>query len=93
MTSSLMFAVAGVALFGIGCMGLLRSGTDLRRILALNVMGVGVFNVLIATAYDPAGASDPVPHALVITGIVVAVSATAFALVLARAAGRDEDAD
>ena len=27
---------------------------------------------------------DPVPHAMVLTGIVVAVSATAFALVLAR---------
>jgi multicomponent Na+:H+ antiporter subunit C len=32
----------------------------------------------------PAGLYDPVPQALVLTGVVVAVSATALALALAR---------
>ncbi|MDV7395639.1 NADH-quinone oxidoreductase subunit K, partial [Arthrospira platensis SPKY1] len=33
---------------------------------------------------DAVDFADPVPHAMVITGIVVAVSAAAFALALAR---------
>jgi multicomponent Na+:H+ antiporter subunit C len=58
-----------------------------RKILALNVMGAGVFMVLIAIAHPGRAATqatgaDPVPHALVLTGIVVAVSATALALAL-----------
>ena len=46
-------------------------------------MGTGVFLVLLALAKRTGGAQpDPVPHAMVITGIVVAVSATALALTL-----------
>jgi multicomponent Na+:H+ antiporter subunit C len=57
----------------------------LQRIVAVNVMGSGVFLMLIAVAYrGPGVAPDPVPHALVLTGIVVAVSATALALALVR---------
>jgi hypothetical protein len=48
----------------------------LVTVLAINLMGSGTFLVLVAPA-DPA---DPVPQAMVITGIVVAVSATALAL-------------
>jgi hypothetical protein len=60
--------------------------------LAINVMGAGVFMMLIAVAYrGPDLAPDPVPHALVLTGIVVAVSATALALALARRLDREQD--
>ena len=40
---------------------------------------------LVATAYIPLGQGDidPVPHAMVLTGIVVSVSVTALALILA----------
>jgi multicomponent Na+:H+ antiporter subunit C len=56
-----------------------------RKILALNILGSGVFMLLTALARRSGGAEpDPVPHAMVLTGIVVAVSATAFALALAR---------
>ncbi len=55
----------------------------LRKILAINVMGSGVFLVLAAMATrDGIAIPDPVPHAMIITGIVVAVAATALALVL-----------
>lgn len=55
----------------------------LRKLIALNVMGGGVFHVLIAVAYRGSHTNpDPIPHALVLTGIVVAVSATALALTL-----------
>ena len=64
----------------------------LRKVLALNVMGSGVFLLLIAAAYrGPDAAPDPVPHALVLTGIVVAVSATALALALGRRLRRDDN--
>jgi multicomponent Na+:H+ antiporter subunit C len=57
----------------------------LLRLLALNVCGAGVFLIFIAIAYSGVELmADPVPHALVLTGIVVAVSATAMALALGR---------
>jgi len=51
-------------------------------------MGAGVFHVLVAVAYRGLDAApDPVPQALVLTGIVVAVSATALALALGQRLG------
>jgi multicomponent Na+:H+ antiporter subunit C len=76
LSSALFFALAGVGLFCIGLRALLRQAHLLRKVLAINLMGSGTFLVLVAPA-DPA---DPVPQAMVITGIVVAVSATALAL-------------
>jgi multicomponent Na+:H+ antiporter subunit C len=76
LTPELIFALAGIGLFAIGLRALVRRPHLLHKVLAFNVMGSGVFLVLVA----PAGADDPVPQAMVITGIVVAVSATALAL-------------
>jgi multicomponent Na+:H+ antiporter subunit C len=48
--------------------------------------------VLIAVAYGGAGGvPDPIPHALVLTGIVVAVSATALGLALGRRLAEQAD--
>lgn len=77
------YALAGAGLFAIGLHALLVHRHLLRKILAINVMGSGVFLILAAMALRHRGASpDPVPHAMIITGIVVAVAATALALVL-----------
>ena len=47
-------------------------------------MGSGVFLVFIALgAQTPGAIPDPVPHAMVLTGIVVSVCATGLALALA----------
>ncbi len=81
MNTVLLYGLCGVVLFVLGLYFALTSGAALRRILAINVMGNGVFMLLIATAYDEL-TPDPVPHALVLTGIVVAISATALALKL-----------
>lgn len=79
-----LYGFAGLALFVVGLYALIVSPHLLRKILALNVMGTGIFLLLIALAYRGSEhVSDPVPHAMVLTGIVVAVSATAFALALA----------
>lgn len=81
MSTAALHALVGVGLFSLGLYALIVHAHLLRKILAINVMGSGVFLVLVALA-QRSGAPDPVPHAMVITGIVVAVSATALALVL-----------
>ena len=81
MSPSLLYALVGMGLFCLGLYALIAHADLLRKILAINVMGSGVFLVLVALARRTGDAiPDPVPHAMVITGIVVAVSATAFAL-------------
>jgi multicomponent Na+:H+ antiporter subunit C len=67
-----------------GLLGLVCGRHPVRKILALNVMGTGIFLFLVAgAARSGLKAPDPVPHAMVLTGIVVAVSATALGLALA----------
>ena len=77
-----VYALGAVALFCIGLHGLIASRHLLRKIVAFNVAGSGVFMLLVALGSRGADA-DPVPQAMVLTGIVVAFGATAFALALA----------
>lgn len=91
MSSALLFALTGVLLFALGAGGVLLLAAPLRRILAFNIMGSGAFLVLVGLAQRN-GTPDPVPQAMVLTGIVVAVAGTALALALVRrlhAAGED----
>jgi multicomponent Na+:H+ antiporter subunit C len=83
MTTGLLFALAGAALFALGVAGVVLIDHLLRRILAFNVMGSGAFLVLVGLA-QRSDVPDPVPQAMVLTGIVVAVAATALALALVR---------
>lgn len=79
------YTAASFALFAIGLVGVFAAANRLRKIMAANLMGSGVFLLLVATGYPrEGGPADPVPQALVLTGIVVAVSATALALTLVR---------
>ena len=83
MSNVFLYTLVGVGLFTLGLYALIVHTHLLRKILAINVMGSGVFMVLVALVARTQGATpDPVPHAMVITGIVVAVSATALALAL-----------
>lgn len=83
MSSGLLFALLGAALFALGLAGVMLIAHLLRRILAFNLMGSGAFLVLVGLAQRN-GLPDPVPQAMVLTGIVVAVAATALALALVR---------
>ena len=78
-----LYALAGAALFAIGVAGLLLLPQLLRKILAFNILGSDAFLVLVGLGQRD-GAADPVPQAMVLTGIVVAIAATALALALAR---------
>jgi multicomponent Na+:H+ antiporter subunit C len=80
-----LYALTGVMLFGIGIHALIIHAHLIRKILAINIMGSGIFLLLVAVARrGPDAMPDPVPHAMVLTGIVVAVSATALMLTLVR---------
>ena len=83
MSSEILFAVTGVILFAIGAAGTILLANLLRRVLAFNIMGSGACVVLVSLAQRNAIA-DPVPQAMVLTGIVVAVAATGVALALTR---------
>lgn len=79
-----LYAPCGVILFVLGLRGLIVLQDLVRRVLAFNVMGSGTFLFLVSIAARDSAAPDPVPHALVLTGIVVSVSITALALALIR---------
>jgi multicomponent Na+:H+ antiporter subunit C len=80
-----IYGITAVILFCLGLHGVLTRPEILRKIIAVNLMGAAVFLLLVAIAWkNTDGVVDPVPHAMVLTGIVVAISATAFALGLAR---------
>jgi multicomponent Na+:H+ antiporter subunit C len=94
LTSQWLYALTGCVVMALGLRTALLHPSLLRRVLAINIMGSGVFMLLVAVAYrGPDLAPDPVPHALVLTGIVVAVSATALALALARRLARERADD
>lgn len=83
MTVPILYALVGVTLFCMALHAVIVSDDHLRQVIAVNVMSSGVFLVLVALARRaPSVSPDPVPHAMVITGIVVAVSSTALAIVL-----------
>jgi multicomponent Na+:H+ antiporter subunit C len=90
MNATLLFLGAGVLVFVIGTVAHLVVRDLIRRIVALNVASGGVMLVLLALADRGAdgdaagGAPDPVPQALVLTGIVVMAAITGLALALAR---------
>lgn len=85
LTAHWLYGMTGCLVVALGLRTALLHAMLLHRLIGINVMGAGVFLVLIAVAYRGPGVEpDPVPHALVLTGIVVAVSATALALALAR---------
>jgi multicomponent Na+:H+ antiporter subunit C len=84
MSAGALYALAAIALFGLGFGGLILHAAPLRRLISANVMGLGAMMLLVAFAHRDGASPDPVPHALTITGIVVAAAATALGLVLIR---------
>jgi len=85
-TPHLLFLFTGALLFALGLRGVFSTAPPLRRIIALNVMSSGVFLGFIAlAAAAEGGRPDPVPQAMVLTGIVVAVCANGLALALTGA--------
>jgi multicomponent Na+:H+ antiporter subunit C len=85
MSTLTLFGLCAAALVGLGLYGALTHPQPLRKLIAFNLLGSGVF--LLFGVFARRGAwqavgGDPVPQALVITGIVVAFAATALAVAL-----------
>lgn len=83
-----------MVLFAVGMYIMLARSNLIKKIIGLNIMETSVFLFIVALGYvhggvppvAPQGAGPgyvhPLPSALVLTGIVIAVSITAFALSL-----------
>ena len=90
------YETGAVILFGIGFTTLLMHRNLLKKIIGLNFMDSGLYLFLAAKGYiagrlapiimngdtDPTKYVNPIPTGLVLTGIVVSVSVTAFLLAL-----------
>lgn len=89
--------IASFTLFLIGFSILLLNSNLIKKIIGMNIMDTSVFLLFISQGYikgrkapilegagsvNPAEYVNPVPSALILTGIVVAVSVTAFLLAL-----------
>jgi multicomponent Na+:H+ antiporter subunit C len=84
-SATALFGLCAAALVGIGLYGLIIDPQPLRKLLAFNVLGSGVFVLFGIIARRGASAdlgADPVPQAMVITGIVVAFASTALAVAI-----------
>ncbi|KAB7627478.1 sodium:proton antiporter [Alkalilimnicola sp. S0819] len=79
-----LYAVIGALLFVMALRALFLSPHLLHKLIAGNIAASGVFLTFIGQAGVTDGAVDPVPQALVLTGIVISVSITAFALSVLR---------
>ncbi|WP_027548839.1 NADH-quinone oxidoreductase subunit K [Bradyrhizobium sp. WSM2254] len=85
MSGVTVFGLYAAAAVGLGLYGLITNPQPLRKIIAFNLLGSGVFLLFGVVGRRGAAAgmgNDPVPQALVITGVVVAFSATALAIAL-----------
>ena len=92
------YEAASVILFGIGFMNLLLQNNLIKKFIGLNIMDTAVYLFLAAKGYingrvapilsngiiDADYYINPVPAGLVLTGIVVSVSITAFSLALVQ---------
>lgn len=90
------YETASIILFGIGFATLLLHNNLIKKIIGLNIMDTSIFLFFIAKGYMEGkeapiivngfkgvnGYINPIPTSLMLTGIVVAVSTTAFALAL-----------
>lgn len=80
-----VFGLGAAVLVGLGVYGFIVNPQPLRKLLAFNLVGNGIFIICAVIARRGAGAGmhgDPVPQALLITAIVVAFAASALAVAL-----------
>ena len=85
MSHSMFAGFVGAGLVGLGLYALVVNPQPLRKLLAFNLIGSGVFLLFGIVARRGAVGRfpfDPVPQAMVITGIVVAFAASALAVAL-----------
>lgn len=85
----MIFTFAGAVLFVIGLHGLFGRRHLVMRIMSANISAAGTFLVILSATAREGEVADPVAQAIVLTGIVIAVSVTAFALSLVGRLNRE----
>jgi multicomponent Na+:H+ antiporter subunit C len=83
MSETTLLGSMAAALVGLGLYGFIIHPEPLRKLLAFNLLGSGVFVLFGVIARRGAAAGmggDPIPQALVITGIIVAFAGSALAV-------------
>lgn len=90
-----LMTVLACAVLAIGLSAHLLVADLFRRIISLNVASGGVMMLLLVLAVRGPGDQepDPVPQALVLTGIVIMAAVTGLALALARRVEDPADED
>jgi multicomponent Na+:H+ antiporter subunit C len=83
-STTIIFGLTGMLIFSMASYAVVVTRHLLRKLIAINVMGSSVFLLLVAMAGRAAGEPDPVPHAMVLTGIIVTVGTTGLAVALLR---------
>lgn len=85
MMQAQLLVMAGTVVFVVGVVAALVIRDVIRRLIAVNIGSSGVMLILVGLASRGDQASpDPIPQALVLTGIVVMAAITGLALTLAR---------
>lgn len=93
-----MLQYAAIILFVLGLYGILTQRNVIKIIISLNILEIGVNLFIISVGYVEGGVApiiqngvsssanfvDPLPHALVLTAIVIGVGTTALGLALAK---------
>lgn len=89
-----MYYLVSMVLFIIGFHTMLTHSNLIKKVIGMNVMDTAIFLFFVSIGYIHGGVApiiepgveqtyiNPLPTALILTGIVVAVSVTAFALAL-----------
>lgn len=88
-----MYYLVAVILFVIGFHTMLTHNNLIKKIMGMNIMDTSLFLFFVSIGYIRGGQApiitagvsnyvNPVPSALILTGIVISVSFTAFALAL-----------
>lgn len=88
------YYMVAIILFVIGMFTMLTHANMIKKVIAMNIMDAAVFLMFVAVGYAHGSSApiirdgseilyaNPLPGALILTGIVVAVSVTAYALSL-----------
>lgn len=88
------YYMVAILLFVIGMHTMLTHSNLIKKVIAMNIMDTSVFLLFVSIGYTYGGAApiiaegndvlyvNPLPGSLMLTGIVVAVSITAYALSL-----------
>ncbi|MGM0652533.1 MAG: sodium:proton antiporter [Bacillota bacterium] len=88
------YYMVAIILFVIGMYTMLTHSNMIKKVIAMNIMDASVFLMFVAVGYAHGSKApiiregadvlyvNPLPGALILTGIVVAVSVTAYALSL-----------